>query len=193
MHKSIARVIGGVIFVTLLCSGVAYAFDVVPSQDDNQTVKLITEEMVYIAVGDSVEFDLTSPGSFDGTWPKYFGQTYPEGTPTCTLAYWTNCHDGATVQVQANKAHSDEQENQTVDIGQLFYAPIGTDRNSNGDEDPIGDGWKAFDNEAPTAVDASTAPGLVQANQEYEFQWQHDDEPCAGKKVILTYTVTAKN
>jgi len=200
MHKSIARIIGGAIFVTLLCSGVAFAADL--SASDAQKVVLKTDQIVFIEVGDSVEFNLKMPTSFggglDGTWPLYFWPTYPghgDGTPTCSLAFWTNCQYGATVRVQPDIEVFDEGSGGTISLSQLFYAPRADNPQLSADGDDPDAPWRPFSDECQyTDVAESDGPGPVRADQDYEFQWQADDQAFDGSAVpTLTYTVTANN
>jgi len=106
MHKSIARIVGGAIFVTLLCSGVAFALpkieEGVSPVSATQRCSLYTPTAVYIQIEDSVDIILSVGSITNTTWPKYFYPTKPAATPYSPVTYWTNNANGAKVTTKGS-------------------------------------------------------------------------------------------
>jgi len=182
---SMARTVGGAVFVTLLCSRAAFAELKVGAspQSVTQRCSLYIPRLVGIAITDQVDIALGADTStMDTVWPKYRPPTKPAESPSSVVWYWTNNPTGAVVATRGSGDWSKE-----ILLGQLYYAPAKTERTKDGEKEPSG-AWVAF-TDKDADFDHTSEAGTKHADLDYEFEWEPTDPPFSGDPVKLTYTV----
>jgi len=189
VHRSIARVVRGAVFATLLCSGVAFAqtFNAgLSPQSVTQPCSLYIPVIVAIQIQDTVKFIIAQESSSvgDTLWPKYKLPTYPGESPYSYVWYWTNNLHGARVSTKGPGIMP-----AGISLGQFYHAPAPEPKTADGQSNPAGH-WVAFTS-SDVAFDSTTTSGVGHANLDYEFKWEAGDPPL-GAVITLTYTVTAR-
>ncbi len=152
---------------------------------DNIDVQILIPARVGINISNTaaLSFDLTSV-AIPATFPAYY---FPNGAETeILMSIFCNATNGYTLDVVASGDFA-----VGVPVSQLFFAPSGTAKTSDGTLTPSSP-WASF---STTSVNVETGPkltGWTTKNQAIEFKWEADDPAIdPASTVTLTYTITS--